>query len=80
MQNLDRDPLNNKSDEIFCVLKNKSLKFYADGPKMMQLAGVIDFDIVKCVILIEEKHYDSETSVPSINETDSPVKGTEKTE
>ena len=27
---------------------------------MMEIEGVIDFDIVKCVILIEEKHFDSE--------------------
>ena len=27
---------------------------------MMEIDGVIDFDILKCVILIEEKHFDSE--------------------
>ena len=26
---------------------------------MMELEGVIDFDLVKCLILIEEKHFDS---------------------
>lgn len=61
LHSLDKDPLY-KADETFCVLKNKALKFYADGPRMMQLKGIIDFDIVKCVILVEEKHFDSETS------------------
>ena len=60
LQSLDTNPLNTKSHELFCVLKNKSLKWYADGPRMMELDGVIDFDIVKCVILIEEKNFDSE--------------------
>ena len=41
------------------MLKNKSLKWYSDGPRMMELEGVIDFDIVKCLIMVEEKHYDS---------------------
>ena len=27
---------------------------------MMEIDGVIDFDIVKCVILIEENNFDSE--------------------
>ena len=60
LQSLDRDPLNNKAEDKFCVLRNKTLKFYADGPRMMELEGVIDFDVVKCVILIEEQNYDSE--------------------
>ena len=37
---------------------------------MMQLMGVIDFDILKCVILIEEKHFDSEEH--SFQETPQP--------
>ena len=41
------------------MLKNKSLKWYSDGPRMMELEGVIDFDIVKCLIMVEEKQYDS---------------------
>ena len=60
LQSLDPNPLNNTSHEVFCVLKNKCLKWYADGPRMMEIDGVIDFDILKCVILIEEKHFDSE--------------------
>ena len=56
---LDRNPLENKVEEKFCVLKNKCLKWYTDGPRMMELEGVIDFDLVRCLIMIEEKHFDS---------------------
>ena len=39
---------------VYCVLKNKVLKFYADGAKQQDLRGVIDFDVLKCTI---EKEY-----------------------
>ena len=53
------NPLENKVEEKFCVLKNKCLKWYTDGPRMMEIEGVIDFDVVKCLIMIEEKHFES---------------------
>ena len=53
------NPLENKSEEKFCVLKNKCFKWYTDGPRMMEIEGVIDFDAVKCLIMIEENHFES---------------------
>lgn len=61
MHSLGRDPLR-KPEETFCAIRNKCMKFYQDGPKMMELKGIIDFDVVKCVILIEEKNIDTEQS------------------
>ena len=61
MHSLGRNPLR-KPEETFCAIRNKCMKFYQDGPKMMELKGNIDFDVVKCVILIEEKNIDTEQS------------------
>ena len=53
------NPLENKAEEKFCVLKNKRLKWYSDGPRMMEMEGIIDFDIVKCLVMIEENRLDT---------------------
>ena len=59
---LDKNPLDNEPEEKFCVLKNKSLKWYSDGPRMMEIEGVIDFDFVKCLIMVEEKYQEQNES------------------
>ena len=69
---LDLDPLKNEAETKFCVLKNKQLKWYKDGEKMMNMEGIIDFDLVKCVVLIMQP---TECSLPC-----TPVRNSQKFE
>ena len=40
----------NPTQELYCLVKNKTFKIYNDGRDMSSLKGVIDFDAVKCTI------------------------------
>ena len=37
--------------QVYCYLRNKQFKFYKDN-KMMELVGIIDFDLVQTVIML----------------------------
>ena len=71
---LDLDPLKNEAERKFCVLKNKQMKWYKDGQKMMNLEGIIDFDLVKCVVLIMQPTECSMPCTPVLT----PVRNTQK--
>lgn len=50
------------SRRLWCVIRDKKFKFYADGPQKTQLAGTIDFDISVCQPTVEESYFVSQKS------------------
>ena len=41
---------------MYCYLRNKQFKFYKDST-MMELVGMIDFDLVQTVVMIVDEHH-----------------------
>jgi hypothetical protein len=43
-----------KKRRYYCVLRNRKFKYYKDL-ECKQMAGVIDFERIQCVIMIEDQ-------------------------
>jgi hypothetical protein len=56
---LGKNSLLKKPKKVWAQIKNKKFKYYRDGPAKKELAGTIDFDMVQCIITVEEDYFDS---------------------
>ena len=55
MQILSRSLRNTELKDVFCYLRNKQMKFFKDA-KMMELEGIIDFDLVQTVVSLDDDY------------------------
>lgn len=46
--------------QVYCYLRNKQFKFFKDNT-MMEMEGIIDFDLVQTVIMMDDdQNFDPE--------------------
>jgi dTDP-D-glucose 4,6-dehydratase len=49
--------------KVWLSLQNKKLSIYGDGPEQKNFIGIIDFNKIPCIIVIEDSHCQSNISL-----------------